>query len=292
MAALILQMVNAQAALMGLRRRRALPRIPRQLPTRPIERDYLHDLVVMMSPARALVMDRLIPELSQLQREAGIRDDDCDDKHGLRLDAWAERIDQIMDGVRVEYTRKVPRDRARETAREAAGKTERHNREQLNRQFRSLLRFDVIGTDPQLDGMSKAFVQENVKLITSIPSRYFDDVETSVIRAFRSGQRADQVAEKLVERYDISASRAALIARDQVGKFNGELNKVRQTNIGVERYTWRTSKDERVRESHAELEGEVFNWDGGRQPPEGHPGMPIQCRCSPEPYLADVIDAL
>ncbi len=292
MGPMILQLVNAQQAMRGLRRRRSLPRIPRQLPTRGLERDYLHDLLVMMSPARALVNDLLVPQLRSLQQEAGIRDDADDDTHGMRLDAWADRVDQIMDGVRVEYVRRVPRTRAREHAREAAGKTERHNREQLNRQFRSLLRLDVIGGDPQLEGMSKAFVQENVRLITSIPERYFDDVETSVIRAFRSGQRAEQLADKIGERYDVSSSRAALIARDQIGKLNAQVNEIRMTNLGIARYTWRTSKDERVRESHAELEGEVFDWDGGRQPPEGHPGMPIQCRCSPEPYLADILDAL
>ncbi len=288
----LLQIVAATPALRGLRRRKHPPRLPRQLSPRPIERDYLHELLILMSPARALVNERLVYELASFAREAVIRSDDDDDSHGERIDAWSDRVDFIMDGVRVEYAKRIDKQRVRNTARSAGFHAEKFNREQMNRQLRTLLRFDVVGQDPMLEGMMKAFTQENVALITSIPSRYFDEIESTVIRQFRQGKRAEEVADKLQERYDVSESRAALIARDQIGKFNGELTQVRQTNLGIERYIWRTSRDERVRESHQELEGEVFDWVGGRQPPEGHPGMPIQCRCTAEPYLQDLIDAL
>ncbi len=56
---------------------------------------------------------------------------------------------------------------------------------------------------------------------------------------------------------------------------------------GITQYTWSTSKDERVRPSHAELEGEQFSYD---DPPEvdgepANPGEPILCRCVPLPVL-------
>lgn len=287
MAARLLELVTAQNVVRGLRRRKKLPRLPRQLPPRPVERDYLHDVLILLSPALALVNDRLVHELKGLQLEAGIRDDEH-----RRSDAYSDRVDVIMDGVRLEYGRRVDPRRIRGAAQEAAGKAERFNREQVNRQFRQLLHVDVVGGDPMIEGMMRAFTQENVRLITSIPARYFDEIETTVLRTFRSGQRAEVAARLIQDRYDVSASRAALIARDQIGKFNGELNKVRQTSLGITRYIWRTSRDERVRESHQELEGEIFDWQGPDQPPEGHPGMPIQCRCTPEPYLGDLLAAL
>jgi len=88
--------------------------------------------------------------------------------------------------------------------------------------------------------------------------------------------------------------RAATIARDQIGKLNGEMNQLRQTNLGVRRYRWSTSQDERVRDGHRKLNGTIQLW---AKPPvvdertgeRGHPGQPIQCRCSAIPIIDDVL---
>ena len=43
-------------------------------------------------------------------------------------------------------------------------------------------------------------------------------------------------------------------------------------------YIWRTEGDGKVRESHADRDGEVFSW---KYPPEGgHPGVAPNCRCT------------
>ena len=79
-----------------------------------------------------------------------------------------------------------------------------------------------------------------------------------------------------------SGYNARRIARDQISKATGQFNQLRQTDVGVETYIWRTAGDERVRPDHANLDGSVQRWD---DPPEiGHPGEPIQCRCRAEPY--------
>ena len=50
-------------------------------------------------------------------------------------------------------------------------------------------------------------------------------------------------------------------------------------------YTWRTTGDDRVRGTHAALNGRVFSWTS---PPEhGHPGSEPNCRCWAEPYYGD-----
>ncbi|NOD90393.1 minor capsid protein [Ruegeria sp. HKCCD4315] len=51
-------------------------------------------------------------------------------------------------------------------------------------------------------------------------------------------------------------------------------------------YIWRTRRDGKVRSAHAEREGQIFSWDN---PPEGgHPGEDYGCRCTAEPYFAEV----
>ncbi len=70
---------------------------------------------------------------------------------------------------------------------------------------------------------------------------------------------------------------AALIARDQVSKLNGQLNRARQTAAGITSFVWETREDDRVRPEHRELQGRTFTWDEGAG--GVYPGEPIQCRC-------------
>ena len=52
-------------------------------------------------------------------------------------------------------------------------------------------------------------------------------------------------------------------------------------------YVWRTKKDDKVRDSHREREGKVFN---RHVPPEGgHPGEDHNCRCWAETYRPDLM---
>lgn len=57
-------------------------------------------------------------------------------------------------------------------------------------------------------------------------------------------------------------------------------------------YIWRSAGDERVRDAHAALSGQVFAWSA--PPLHGHPGSEPNCRCWPEPYYGHpaVPDAL
>lgn len=55
------------------------------------------------------------------------------------------------------------------------------------------------------------------------------------------------------------------------------------SNHAVDKYTWRTQGDDKVRPSHAAHEQEVVAWE---EPPAiGHPGEDYNCRCMAEPYL-------
>ena len=93
------------------------------------------------------------------------------------------------------------------------------------------------------------------------------------------------------ERFASMESNAELIARDQVGKLNGQLTEMTHTEMGLSRYRWRGVGDERERSSHVNVEGEIFSWD---DPPliDGervHPGQAIQCRCFAEPVMEDLL---
>lgn len=68
--------------------------------------------------------------------------------------------------------------------------------------------------------------------------------------------------------------------------FAGLVNQLRQEDLGIEQYIWRSQDDAKVRDNHAAYDDRVFRWDN---PPEGgHPGESYNCRCYAEPVLPGV----
>ena len=63
--------------------------------------------------------------------------------------------------------------------------------------------------------------------------------------------------------------------------FAGLINQLRQEDLGIERYIWRSQDDAKVRDNHAEYDDRVFRWDD--PPAGGHPGEAHNCRCYAEP---------
>lgn len=127
------------------------------------------------------------------------------------------------------------------------------------------------------------FIRSNVGLIKSIDARYFGEIRELVNTGHAEGKSTRWLTQQIQQRYDVSKSRATLIARDQLGKLPGQLALVRNLELGVEMFQWLTAGDERVRREHERLAGRIFRWE--QPPPVGLPGTPIQCRCGSVPVL-------
>ena len=138
------------------------------------------------------------------------------------------------------------------------------------------------GSQQKTQSIVKQQIANNVQLIRSIPDQYFDRLADDVYENITQAQRWETLADKLYTTMDydaqITRSRANLIARDQTAKMNSAFNEDRQTSVGITQYQWQTAGDERVRPTHADNDGQIFDWDS---PPEvtGHPGHDINCRC-------------
>ncbi len=134
-----------------------------------------------------------------------------------------------------------------------------------------LTRSETIG--PALDVTRR----EAAALIRDIADDTADRVQSAVLEAYESGGGKAELAKLLREQFGYSRRRADLIAQDQLGKLTGELDRLRQTEAGIDSYQWLTIGDGRVRPAHAARNGTEFRWD---DPPfDGHPGEAIRCRC-------------
>lgn len=152
----------------------------------------------------------------------------------------------------------------------------------INKELKKTINEKAVGAE------AKRLVDEQVKLIKSIPIEAGRRAQALAMRAIETGQRAEQTAQMIMETEGVTKSRAVLIARTETAKANAALTKSRALAVGVTRYIWETADDADVRESHAEMEGRVFEFEN---PPTlsdgmtGNPGDFPNCRCFASPII-------
>lgn len=265
-----------QMRTMGLRVRRRP--VVKQIYPLSIERAYLRFAFDFIAMGRKLYREQLRPILANLvlQRTDSVRFDSP--KQAQAIIAGMKRR---AAGTEVQLEERI---------REFGRRTSTYQKSQLQKQIRAQLSVEVPLRDAGVGQKLADWTTENVALIKSLPSETFDRIERIVLSGINDGRRWEEIAGDIEKRFDVARSRAALIARDQVGKFYGAVNRARQNELGITHFRWRTSQDERVRPEHAAREGKRFSWD---DPPEdGTPGQPINCRCTAEPDLAPLLDDL
>ena len=137
---------------------------------------------------------------------------------------------------------------------------------------------------PAMRDAFEASLAENVGLIRSIPQRYLQEVEGIVMRNYSAGRDLKSMAAEIKARYEVTANRAVLIARDQSNKANAVVQKARQTELGIKEAIWLHSHAGREpRRTHVAMNGKRYDvargmWDSDVQK-FIWPGQEINCRC-------------
>lgn len=148
---------------------------------------------------------------------------------------------------------------------------------------------------PWWDDMKASWAEDNYTLITSNAKKYVEQIniltEQAIVNGMSPGKLKDEIFKAT---QSLSDKHCKLLARDQMGKLNGNITEAQMQEIGLDLYVWSTSYDDRVRDSHALMEGLLCRWDDAsvcsydngktwESRPSGavdlHPGQDIQCRC-------------
>jgi len=261
------------------RRRRRVPVV--HYPIR-LEEQYRRRLLERVATLHELAEQFLLPayemEFAELDRLRPRRSDDIPGRGD-------DPTDRSIGDIRVKYLERHPADEP--LADEVGGLVDGYNRRGVQRQFEAVVGVQPVTFQAWLQNELSLFRLQNAKLTKSIPDQYLEEVGRLADQALQQGKTPHQFADLLRKRYSVTQNRARLIARDQVAKLNGQLTQLRHEEMGVTHYTWRTSKDERVRSLHRDREGKRFSWQ--KPPSDGHPGVPIQCRCTAEPDIEGML---
>ena len=273
----------------GLRRRVPRPRRPEQE-----IRQYRAVLRDIRRTMEREIRDRVFPEIETFLQEAGTRED------STRLDDWSDRIADLFLASRSALGDTV--EDAQQRMDSLGDRVVERATEDQIRQVRA-----VMGVSPSFYDQDKVTSQlnswkrQNQAFITRFTDDEIEAAQDAVQRGVRSGRSTKDIQSDLRKRFGISDRRAERIARTEISQLNAQITRERQRELGLDRYIWRHSDDERVRgnpdgrypdaePSHWERSGEKFSWD---DPPEGgHPGESVMCRCTAESDVSGLLDDL
>lgn len=140
-------------------------------------------------------------------------------------------------------------------------------------------------------------VERNAEIIKTLPTDISKRVTQHIYRESMKGVRASEITKQIMTFFpDATKAKANLIARTETSKTSTALTQARSESVGIGWYRWRTSEDQRVRESHKLMDNVLVRWDDppspekldgirsalGKYPAGGAPN----CRCYPEPVIS------
>ncbi len=228
---------------------RRLTRPKRKRPLKPLkpkfphtaERDYLRFMQKYVTRAKSLSDQIIKPLITALVREARIilpsriKNDDAIDDLASAIARIKEILSQEFSDTELQHIAL-----AMSLAVEIVVRTNAQNlAEQL---FRNIP--GKITLPPSYTDLLKLKAKENVQLIKTLPERHFASLQSSVLSAITQGTRVEDIEELIDSRFNSMNANAELIARDQVGKLNGQLTEMSQSDLGVTEYIWRTGDRE------------------------------------------------
>lgn len=271
------------------KRRKKIPRLPAPKPAISEERTYLRQLIPYLNAIDTAVKEELLKNLpGMIEQVESLRPE-------VRKDGASDDVRSAINRIKVRIQREYTPTEIENIARRKGISVAAFNKRVIDENLRRVLGIDVVYSQPWLQEELAIFTTQNSQLITSIADDALRKVETQALEGLRAGTRYEELAKEIRGVIDPSVgntrARAEFIARDQVSKLTGQLNELRQSELGLKRYIWRTVGDERVRDSHRAHDGKIFSWD---DPPSetGHPGEDYQCRCWAEPYFEDLVPGM
>lgn len=276
------ELAQVQRARFGLSKRK-LRKPGRWAYPQGAENRYVNALLGIVRIMEQDTKDSLLLQLPGIVQSAGLE----------RKDTWVDDLDSLITSLEVRFGESIQT--IDQLAQITGLEVDSKNAAEWARLQKKSLSITTFQPEPWLTGVLQSFQLTNEKLIDKLTQETLADINTIVHNGILSGKSVKTIQREVLNgtslksgRFKKTQNRAKFIARDQVGKLNGRLTEFRQTSLGIKKYIWRTSIDERVRPSHASKEGNTYDWN---KPPAdtGHPGEDYQCRCYGEPIFEDVV---
>ena len=124
-------------------------------------------------------------------------------------------------------------------------------------------------------------------------TRVDESINEIITDGYKSGKGIDYVSQQVQARFEqLQTWESTRIARTEIHNAHNEGIMKSYETLGVEYTQWIAANDDRVRDSHAEIDGEIIPFGGTYSNGLAYPGDTsgdieewINCRCSNAPYV-------
>lgn len=195
-----------------------------------------------------------------------------------RSDAASEEADAALDGLSFSTSTVL------DASSGIAERVTRHSKAEFKRIGIRLRP----GDEPGLSKIHTAWRKASAARVEKI----FDREKDTIVELLKDSENRtpDELQDRLDERFEITKSKVQSAARDDILTLNGRITQERQTAAGVTEFDWTCAGDQKVRDSHRDMDGVRCSWD---DPPEVDgeqviPGEPQNCRCVAFPVLPEL----
>lgn len=157
---------------------------------------------------------------------------------------------------------------------------------------------DALGTEGLSEEakarLNKQYVDSLTPYISEFSNDMIGELREMVAENAREGYRFDSLVDRIQNRYSVSLSKAAFLARNETSRFVSKHRMERFEDAGVTEYVWQTAGDTEVRPDHKKLNGRTFKY---AEPPvvdeatgrRANAGEDYNCRCVANPILPGVL---
>jgi SPP1 gp7 family putative phage head morphogenesis protein len=172
-------------------------------------------------------------------------------------------------------------------------KADKYNKQQIYAPIAEALGVDTKALIAR-DGMTpqiNALILESTQWANKLRDDTLEFFTAGVLRQMALGKSLDQITKEFTGEVKSRKNHAKFIARQQVSTFNAMATKIRHQKIGIEKGIWITGRDERVRESHKDRDGDEFDLSVGLYSSIDKktlfPGIDYNCRCTYRAVIDD-----
>lgn len=139
--------------------------------------------------------------------------------------------------------------------------------------------------------------QENItKSIQGFTNKRVVELRKQIQPSILDGQRASSLQKTLSKELKVTERKASFLARQEISLLVSKYKEENYKRVGVSKYVWDTSGNNRVRPDHQILDNNVYRWDSpplsnqsevnaGGSPRYNHPGEDFNCYCVARPIV-------
>lgn len=147
-------------------------------------------------------------------------------------------------------------------------------------------------TETQKQEISKTYTENMQFYVKGWTEERIIKMREKVQEAVLNGYRPDTVQKMLETEYGIGAKKAKFLAQNETCIMLASYKKATYTEMGFDKFIWRTITDGKERPLHKELNGTTWRYDDPpvideRTGEKGLPGQTYNCRCEAQPFRDD-----